>query len=121
MKYYVNVTLRPISIQHGEMTKNSCNIKSVNFKPRKPIPLTEELETEILKNGKSVFDAGEIIEIPAEKATALLEEWEDMKTMPNVHFMNNSDLYLSTAARFAREEKKLDEMGRFQPIEHYVL
>ncbi len=121
MKFFVNVTLRPISIQHGEMTKNSCNIKSMTFKPRKPIQLDEELETEILKNGKTAFDAGDIVEITAEKATELLEEWERMKTMRNVHFRDHSDPFLATAARFAREERNQDEMAVFQPIKHYIL
>lgn len=121
MKYYVNVTLRPISIQHGEMTKHSCYVDTMSFKPRKPMLLDEELEAEILKNGKDVFDAGDIIEIPAEKAEKLLEEWERMKTMRNVYFKDHSDQFLATAARYARNERNQDEMGEFIPIKHYVL
>ena len=121
MKYYVNVTLRQISIQHGPMTKYTCCVKSMTFKPRKPMLLDEELESEILKNGKEVFDAGDIVEIPADKAETLLEEWERMKTMRNVHFRDHSDPFLATAARFAREERNQDEMAVFQPIKHYIL
>ena len=56
-----------------------------------------------------------------EKATELLEEWERMKTMRNVHFRDHSDPFLATAARFAREERNQDEMAVFQPIKHYIL
>jgi len=120
MRFLVNVTLRAISIPVGEMDK-SFHTKTVTFKPRKPIQLDDATETEVLKNGKRVFDSGEIIEIPAEKAEKLLQEWEDMKSERNTRFMNHSDKFLATAARFAREEKVFDEMGKFQPIEHYVL
>lgn len=120
MKFLVNVTTRAISIPVGEVDK-AYHTKTVTFKPRKPMQLDEELETEILKNGKTAFDAGDIVEIPAEKAEKLLEEWEKMKTMRNTHFMDNADKLLTTAARFAREELVHDEMGEFQPIKRYIL
>jgi hypothetical protein len=120
MRFLVNVTTRAISIPVGEVDK-AYHTKTVTFKPRKPMQLDEELETEILKNGKTAFDAGDIVEITDEKATELLEEWERMKTMRNVHFRDHSDPFLATAARFAREERNQDEMAVFQPIKHYIL
>lgn len=121
MRFLVNVTTHIITVPYGEMQKHTYKTETMRFLPRKPIELDGEVETDVMENGKSAIDSGELVEVTPEKAGKMLEEWDKMKYSPRPQkFMNFADELVRAGARFAQTERMQEEQEQvYRPQRTY--